>query len=144
MLLEWRVMLYFNVIILVPYPYHLLKLLECLLACKNAHNGRKWFLYDLLWETTCLERPFLLGRRGGRPRQVMLYHWVVLHMYWISDFARSICPDQNISLLCVSIEAPKELLSRYRQYSTLNYITGFLIVVIAKCCRMKNGYMYTP
>ena len=77
MLLEWRFMLYFNVIILVPCPSHLLKFSYCLAVWKNvhnSHNGRTWFLYDLLWETTCLERPLLLGRRGGRPRPVLLYH----------------------------------------------------------------------
>ena len=44
MLLQCRFMLYFNVIVLVPCPSH------------------------------CLERPFLLGRRGGRPIQVLLYY----------------------------------------------------------------------
>ena len=87
MLPQWRFMLYFNVIILVPCPSHLR---YCLAIWKNIHNGRTWFLYDLLWETTCLERPFLLGRRGGRPRQVLLYTQLTI---W-----RSISQLQHASL----------------------------------------------
>ena len=37
-----------------------------------VYMGRIWFSY-LLWETNCLERLFLLGRRGGLTRQVLLY-----------------------------------------------------------------------
>ena len=90
MLLEWRVMLYFNVIILLPCLSHLLNVLGC--PCKNVHNGRTWFLYGLLWDTTCLERPLLLCRRGGRPRQVLLYScWTIgpstiKHCSWLSQY----------------------------------------------------------
>ena len=94
---------------------------------------------------TCYERPPVLRDRFcwaegvvAQDRFYCIIEWFSAH---IGDLARSNCPDQNISLLCVSIEDLKELLSRYRQHSTLNYITGFVInVVIAKCCRMKNGY----
>ena len=41
----------------------------------HLNMGRIWFFY-LLWgttRTTCIERPLLLGRRGGLSRQVLLY-----------------------------------------------------------------------
>ncbi len=70
----------FILMLLYQCHAHLICSSYCLTVCKNIHNGRTWFLYDLLWETTCLERPFLLGRRGGRPRQVLLYIVSVRHI----------------------------------------------------------------
>ena len=71
MLLQCRFMLYFKVIILVPCPSHLLKLLPGCTSVKMLTTVEHDFC------TTCYERPpvlrpFLLCRRGGRPRHVLL------------------------------------------------------------------------
>ena len=41
--------------------------------CGKMYTSVEHDFCTTCYETTCLERPLLLGRRGGRPRQVLLY-----------------------------------------------------------------------